>query len=189
MQKTTFLFTLLSCLFLLTACVPEPTATDTTAVETEPAATPAADEAMLFKRVTLLVSDMERSLGIYRDILGFTVNNRSVSGEDSYSYPVFKIPKEAKISFATLDSKTQERTLALTEVTGIDLPAPTVPIMTASVIKVTDLASVITKLQALGLETTAPKESESSDKKFTFIEQAFIDYDGHLIVLYDILSR
>jgi len=142
---------------------------------------------LLYKRVTLVIADIDRSLKIYRDILGFTVNMIKDSAEDSYSYPVFKIPKSAKIRFAALDSPTQERTLGFTEVKGIELPKPTAPIMTASVIKVEDLKGVIEKVKALGLETTEP-ETDSNDN-FTFLEQAFIDFDGHLIVLYEILPN
>lgn len=144
-----------------------------------------ADEGVLFKRATILVADIDRSLQIYRDILGFEVFQISESSEDSYSYPVFKIPKEAKIRFATLSSPTQVRTLALTEVTGIELPKPSAPLMTAGVIKVDDLPSVMDKIEALGLEITEPKVDEGTD--FTFREQAFIDFDGHLMVLYQIL--
>lgn len=139
---------------------------------------------LLYKRVTLVVADIERSLSIYRDILGFRVNSIQDSADDSYSYPVFKIPKNAKIRFATLDSPTQERTIGFTEVKGYELPKPGGIIMTASVIKVADLHEVIGKIKALGLETTEV-ETDSNDH-FTFIEQAFIDFDGHLIVLYEI---
>lgn len=149
------------------------------------ALTPADDNALLFKRTTLVVADIERSLGIYRDILGFTLNAPvSESSAESYSYPVFRIPKEAKIRFVTLDTKTQERTLALTEVTGAPLPKPGQPLMSALVIRVPDIAATMQKIRALGLETTEPKTARSADGKFAFIEQAFVDYDGHLIVLY-----
>ncbi|MCS6928427.1 MAG: VOC family protein [Saprospiraceae bacterium] len=154
-----------------------------------PSSAPTSDASgLLFKRVTLLVSNLERSLGIYRDILGFTLNAPvSESSPDSYSYPVFRIPKEGKIRFVSLDTKTQERTLALTEVTGIPLPKPSQPLMSAAVIRVPDLANTIQKIKALGLETTEPKIARSADGKFAFIEQAFVDYDGHLIVLYQLL--
>ncbi|MEM6700359.1 MAG: VOC family protein [Bacteroidota bacterium] len=142
---------------------------------------------LLYKRVTLVVADIERSLTIYRDILGFTINYIKDSAEDSYSYPVFKIPKEAKIRFATLDSPSQERTIGLTEVTGCELPKPGAPIMSASVIKVENLEEVMKKVQALGLETTEP-EMDSNDYA-DFKEQAFIDFDGHLIVLYELMLK
>jgi catechol 2,3-dioxygenase-like lactoylglutathione lyase family enzyme len=150
---------------------------------------PADDGSVMFKRMTLVVADMDRALKIYRDVLGFTLNAPvSESSKDSYSYPVFRIPNEAKIRFATLDSKTQERTLALSEVTGIILPKPTPPMMTAAVIRVQDMTATMEKIKALGLETTETRKSTSMDGKFSFVEQAFVDFDGHLIVLYQILK-
>lgn len=145
-----------------------------------------ADEDLLFKRTNLLISNAEKSLEIYQNILGFSIFSRKKSAADSYSYPVFKIPKEAEIAFITLNSPTQERTLALTEVKGIELPKPGIPIMTAAVIKVGDLKKVMNKIEALGLETTEPRRAKNHE--FYFVEQAFIDYDGHLIVLYELES-
>lgn len=140
-----------------------------------------------YKRVTLVVADIDKSLEIYRDILGFTLNYRKPSDEDSYSYPVFRIPREAKVSFATLDGPEQNRTIGLTEVKGVPLTPSKGIRMTASVIKVGDLTEVISKIKALGLETTEP-ETDSNDE-FTFNEQAFIDFDGHLVVLYEIIAK
>ena len=71
-----------------------------------------------FKRVTLVVSDLERSLKIYRDILGFQLDGIMDSSEASYSYPVFKIDPEATLRFATLSAGPEQvRTMALTEST------------------------------------------------------------------------
>ena len=42
------------------------------------------------------------------------------------------------------------------------------------------------KIEDLGLETTAPKFVEG--REFSFWERAFVDFDGHLIVLYQILE-
>ncbi|MEM8527046.1 MAG: VOC family protein [Bacteroidota bacterium] len=142
---------------------------------------------LLYKRVTLVVADIERSLTVYRDILGFTVNYIKDSAADSYSYPVFKIPKEAKIRFGALDSPTQERTIGLTEVKGYELPKSSAPMMSASVIKVEDLEAVMKKIEALGLETTEPEMD--SNEYADFKEQAFIDFDGHLVVLYELMLR
>ena len=142
---------------------------------------------LFYKRITLVVADIDRSLKIYKDILGFTVHKREASEEDSYSYPVFKIPKEAKISFATLDGPKQIRTLGLTEVKGCELPKNEGIHMSASVIQVAKLNDCIKKIKALGLECTEI-ETDSNDK-FTFMEQAFVDFDGHLIVLYEIISN
>jgi catechol 2,3-dioxygenase-like lactoylglutathione lyase family enzyme len=48
-----------------------------------------------FKRINLCVADLNRSLAIYRDILGFTIDYQKDSKEDSYSYPVFTFPRSA----------------------------------------------------------------------------------------------
>ncbi len=152
--------------------------------QTKSTASPA-EQGVLFKRSNLVVSDMDRSLKIYRDILGFSLNSPiEVSGEDSYSYPVFKIPKEAKIRFVTMDTKTQVRTMALTEVTGYELPKPSIPLMSALVIKVDDIVATMKKITALGLETTALKAVPGDS--YNYKEQAFIDFDGHLIVIYEL---
>lgn len=138
-----------------------------------------------FKRTNLLISNLDRSLSIYQDILGFTIHKMSDSSADSYSYPVFNIPKEAKLKFCTLDSPDQIRTIALTQVSGIDLPKPpSAPLMSASVIRVKDLPGAMAKIEALGLQITEPKVAVGSDGN-TFLEQAFVDFDGHLIVLYE----
>ena len=140
-----------------------------------------------YKRVTLVVADIDKSLEIYQDILGFTINSRKPSDDDSYSYTVFNIPQEAKISFATLDSPEQNRTIGLTEVKGVELPKHNGIHMAASVIKVSDLDGIMSKIKALGLSFTEP-EMDGNDH-FTFKEQAFVDFDGHLIVLYEIQDK
>ncbi len=72
---------------------------------------------------------MEKSLQIYRDILGFTLDGIMDSTEASYSYPVFKIDPEAKVRFATLSAGPEQvRTMALTEITGMNLPKPGRPV-------------------------------------------------------------
>lgn len=147
--------------------------------------TPPFLEGTHFKRTNLLISDLDKSLKIYRDILGFTVHKTSDSSEDSYSYPVFNIPKEAKLKFCTLDSPDQIRTIALTQISGIKLPKlPSTPHMSASVIRIKNLPEAMNKIKALGLEITKPKIAVGSDGD-TFMEQAFVDFDGHLIVLYE----
>ena len=140
------------------------------------------------KRPNLVVSDIERSLTIYRDILGLAASDIGTSSSDSYSYPVFKIPDGAQIRGATLHEPGEQRVLALTELATIDLPRPSAaPHMSAVVIGVTDLARKFEQIEALGLETTEPKVAGGVD--FDFVEQAFVDFDGHLIVLYEVLGN
>lgn len=138
------------------------------------------------KRPNLVVSDLQRSLTIYRDILELTASDISTSSPESYSYPVFKIPEGAPIRGVTLHEPGEQRVLALTELATLDLPTPSnAPHMSAVVIGVTDLENKFERLGALGLTTTEPKIAGGAE--FDFVEQAFVDYDGHLIVLYEVL--
>lgn len=167
---------LLPALFLLSAC----------ATSTAPPSSSTIEYPHV-KRPNLLVSDLDRSLEIYRDILGFFPSNISESWTDSYSYPVFNIPREARMRYTYLGEPGESRVFGLTEVSGIDLPCPVNrPHLTTVVIGVTELDDKIEKLKALGLDMTEPKVAGGSE--FTFTEVAFTDPDGHLIVLYEVMD-
>ena len=138
----------------------------------------------MLKRINLCVADMERSLALYRDILGLKVNALKESKADSYSYPVFAFPRQAKLRFATLDTPTQERAMALTEVRGVALPRPSLPHVSAVVLNCVDFDGVIAKVTALGLKVVAEQPLPGDDGKPKGREAALVDHDGHLIVLY-----
>ncbi|NEQ49224.1 MAG: VOC family protein [Leptolyngbya sp. SIO3F4] len=137
------------------------------------------------KRPCLLVSDLERSLTLYRDCLGFKLDYVGKADPDSYLYPVFQLPATAQLRFAALSTEYEPRALALTEVRNCPLPPPSTPYRGATVIRVPLLASVLQRLQSLDL---APIAASSFDTppNLTFTEQAFCDFDGHLIVLYEV---
>jgi predicted enzyme related to lactoylglutathione lyase len=140
------------------------------------------------KRPNLVVADMERALTVYRDILGFTVFSVDPSSAESYSYPVFQFPKTGKLKMATLSTATAVRILALTELTGTPLPPKPVPHRDAVVIEVKGIDQIMTRIKAAGLTIVPPKTSKTPEG-MTFIEQAFEDFDGHLIVLYEIVAK
>jgi len=146
---------------------------------------PAEAPDVALKRVNLLVRDMQRSLAIYRDILGFRVFQCADAGPQSFSYPVFRIPAAAQLHFCTLDSSTEVRALALTEVRGVELPAHPQPQLSAPVIRVEQIDQVLARLQAAGLEVVEPRRSRTAEGH-EFTELAFTDPDGHLVVLYEL---
>lgn len=163
---------------------PAPVAGATT-VASQPA-TPAADAPeVALKRVNLLVRNLDRSLAIYRDILGFRVFQISESGPQSYSYPVFRLPPQARLRFCTLDSSTETRALALTEVTGVELPAAPALHVSAPVIRIARFDEVRARLEAAGLSVVEPRRSRTAEGR-DFREMAFTDPDGHLVVLYQL---
>jgi catechol 2,3-dioxygenase-like lactoylglutathione lyase family enzyme len=149
----------------------------------------AADEPALrevaLKRVNLLVRDLDRSLAVYRDILGFRNAQVSESSPQSYSYPVFRLPPEARLRFCTLDSATEVRALALTEVRGIELPPAGAIALSTPVIRVDRFDEVHARLKAAGLAVVEPRTSRTVEGR-DFRELAFTDPDGHLVVLYQL---
>jgi catechol 2,3-dioxygenase-like lactoylglutathione lyase family enzyme len=155
------------------------------ALATPAHAEPAPDSPLHLKRHNLVVADLDRSLAIYRDILGFSVARISESSAQSYSYPVFNIPAEATLRSATLNSDTEQRHFALTEVRGVPLPRPDSHgiRMSTPVIQVRDFDTVLSALREAGLTIVDPTTDIGADGR-VFKELAFIDPDGHLVVLY-----
>ncbi|MGB3236742.1 MAG: VOC family protein [Geitlerinemataceae cyanobacterium] len=137
------------------------------------------------KRPCLAVADLDRSLSLYQKILGFRLDYISEASPTSYLYAVFGFPKNARLKFATLSTEYEPRSLALTEVKGLDPQPLTLPHRAATVIRVRDLELTIQKIRELGLEAIDPSYF-TAPPNLQFTEQAFCDWDGHLMVLYDV---
>jgi catechol 2,3-dioxygenase-like lactoylglutathione lyase family enzyme len=137
------------------------------------------------KRPCLIVADLNRSLQIYRDILGFRLDYVGEASAESYLYTVFQLPPQGKLRFAALSTEYEPRAIALTEVKNIELPPMPLPQRIATVIQVGDLTSVIQKIQALSLEIIPPCSFAAPPNQL-FTEQGFHDFDGHLIILYQV---
>jgi catechol 2,3-dioxygenase-like lactoylglutathione lyase family enzyme len=137
------------------------------------------------KRPCLAIADLARSLSLYRDILGFRLDYDSPADANSYLYKVFGFSSAAKLHFAALSSDCESRALALTEVKGIELPEPSQPQRLGLVVRVRSLDDVIAKVQQLGL-TVIDAHSFDAPPNLRFTEQAICDFDGHLIILYQV---
>lgn len=145
-------------------------------------------EIVRFQRANLVVADMERSLAMYRDVLGLSVDYIKDSLPTSYSYSVFQFPSNAKLRFCTLSSVQQLRVLALTEVTGIELPKPNLPRTSALVFEVQQMSETVAALEALaGVEGYPEEELHTQDGRIGR-EKGIVDPDGNLIVLYSIAA-
>ncbi len=140
-----------------------------------------------FQRGNIVVADMDRSLEIYQGILGLTVEYTKESEPTSYSYPVFEIPREAKLRFATLNAgPDQPRVLALTEIKGIQLGELPLPRPGALVFEVPDMDPVLAGLRARDDVHVYEEETLRTQDGRVGREIGFVDPDGHLIVLYNI---
>ncbi|WP_446830682.1 VOC family protein [Candidatus Foliamicus sp.] len=137
------------------------------------------------QRTNLVVADLERSLRLYRDILGFRVDFILGERGETYAYTVFQIPSQARTKFAALSSRGQERSLALTEVSGIELPEATLPSSHALVLEVDDFDDAVERSRAEGLHIF-PEETLHTHDGRVGREIGMLDHDGHLVVLYRI---
>jgi catechol 2,3-dioxygenase-like lactoylglutathione lyase family enzyme len=145
------------------------------------------DTGVQFQRSNLVVRDLERSLAIYRDILGLTIDYTKDSEKTSYSYTVFNIPAAASLRFCTLSAEGQLRTLALTEITGVELPlAPSTPRLAALVMRVEAMDAVLEALRARDDVMLYPEQVLRTQDGRTGREIGVVDPDGHLIVLFSI---
>lgn len=138
-----------------------------------------------FQRATLIVADLDRSLGFYRDVLGFHVEFIKESEPTSYSYTVFGIPKTSPMRFATLSSPTQQRVLALIEAKGMEFPQQTWPRTTCTVIRADNMDEVKAKFTAMAIKMFPEEILKTQDGRIGR-ELGVLDPDGHLCVLYTI---
>lgn len=144
----------------------------------------AAERLAPLHRHSILVADLERSLTLYRDILGLEVGRVTDTGPDSYSYIFFNIEPGAMRRFAYLSGEGAQNVLGLGEVPGIQLKLPDSPRAAAFVMTVADVEGAMEQVRALGLELIPPQEFESREAGRTGIETGVIDFDGHLVMFY-----
>jgi catechol 2,3-dioxygenase-like lactoylglutathione lyase family enzyme len=142
-------------------------------------------EAVRFKRAALIVADLERSLAVYRDALGFALQSIKESAPDSYSYEIFGLPPAARLRMAALDGPAdQPRTLALIEVRPALPPAPGP--RASTVVYVEDVDVVLARLAATpGVRLLPERALHTHDGKLGR-EVGVIDPDGHAIVVYHV---
>ena len=140
-----------------------------------------------FQRGNHVVSDLDKALTFYRDVLGFDVTYILPPNPDSYSYPVFAIPREAVMRFAVLSTATQVRVMALTEVAGINLAPVPHPRRSAIVLEIDDPDAVLAGARALGLEVHHEEVLHTNDGRVGR-EIGIVDFDDNLVVIYKILE-
>lgn len=137
-----------------------------------------------FQRGNFVVSDLDRALTFYRDILGFEVAFTKDSPDDSYSYDVFEIPRDRKLRFAVLSTESQPRVMALTEIAGSLADQP-LPRRSAMVLDIEDIDTVVAASRAAGLKVYDEDHLVTQDGR-EGREVGIVDPDGNLVVIYHI---
>ena len=140
---------------------------------------------MRFQRANYLVSNKERALLLYRDILGMSLDFMKVSEEDSYSYDVFDIDESIAIEFALLSYEDQARVMALTILGDGNLEKNPLPRRAAICIEVDDVDDAVSKCNENGFHCYGEDHLITHDGR-EGKEVGILDDDGNLIVIYKI---
>ena len=140
---------------------------------------------MRFQRANYLVSNKERALLLYRDILGMSLDFMKVSEEDSYSYDVFDIDDSIAIEFALLSYQDQPRVMALTILGDGNLEKNPLPRRAAICIEVDDVDDAVSKCNENGFHCYGEDHLITHDGR-EGKEVGILDDDGNLIVIYKI---
>ncbi len=138
-----------------------------------------------FQRGNHVVANLDLALIFYRDVLGFGVTFILPHNPESYSYPVFDIPTESRMRFCVLSTDTQERVMALTEVTNVPLTPVPHPRRSAIVLEIDDPDVVMARARALGLKVYDEAVLITKDGR-RGREIGIVDFDDNLVVIYQI---
>jgi len=138
-----------------------------------------------FQRANFIVTDIDRALTFYRDVLGFDVTFTKGHNPESYSIPVFEIPDGAELGFAILSLPDQPRVMALSEIKGVDIGSHPRPRRGAIVLDTPDPDAVMDQSRALGLQVYEEGRLETHDGRIGR-EIGIVDFDDNLVVIYKI---
>ena len=136
-----------------------------------------------FQRANFVVTDIDKALTFYQDVLGFEVTYRKGHNPDSYSIPVFEIPDGAELNFVILSLPGQPRVMALSGIKNIPMPAVPYPRRSAIVLDVADPDKVMADSAALGLKVYEEGRLETHDGRIGR-EIGIVDFDDNLVVIY-----
>ncbi|MBT7276079.1 MAG: VOC family protein [Woeseiaceae bacterium] len=145
-------------------------------------------EYVRFQRANYIVTDLDKSLKLYCNVLGMINQYEADAPDNSYSYDVFEIKKTNKIRWAVLGTPDQLRVMALTEIKDGKLKPIPNPKRCAIVIEVGNVDRIISEAAALGCHIHREEELVTHDGRIGR-EVGINDFDGNLIVIYHIPKK
>ena len=140
----------------------------------------------MVNRTNFLVADLDRSLQLYRDILGFKVNVTMPVRPDSYMYDIFRVDRVAKLRLAFLaGGDGRFGSLGLTEVKGVDRPAARNGYPSVLILEIkSGIEALHAKVRAAQLEVTPLYDLTNPVRK----EFILTDADGNRVLLMQIAA-
>ncbi len=139
-------------------------------------------EGVEFRRWSVLVSDLDRTIHLYRDILGLELGDISVDPDTSYVYEIFAIDPSITTRHATFHAGEKKRVLSVVEVRDQDLQkSPLTPRTSVALFNANGrFDAIVEQLRDEGFELMSPHRLGKEG-----VEIGFLDFDGHLYALYE----
>ena len=132
-------------------------------------------------RSNFVVADLDRSLQLYRDILGLKLDVMTPVKSDSFMFDVFHIDRAATMRIAFLSCPDHRfGAVGLTEVKGVKLPPVPTSFPSVLIVEVKGrIESVYDKVKAAKLDAGKLYELTNPSRR----EFPFTDYDGNRIII------
>ena len=132
-------------------------------------------------RSNFVVTDLDRTFTLYRDILGLKVDVMMPVKSDSFMYDVFGVDRAAKLRIAFLSSPDSRfGAIGMTEVKGVDLPARPAWYPSVLIVEIKGrFESVYEKAKAAKLDVSKVYELTNPSRR----EFLITDFDGHRIIV------
>ena len=146
---------------------------------------PAADayQGAIIKRWSPVVSDLDRAIHLYRDILGFELARVFEDQPDSYVYPIFNITPGTTTRHAIFNAGEEQRVLSVVEMPGMEASRVSeAPRMSALLVNANGRFDEIVALLRMHDYALLPFHKLGENG----IEVGFQDADGHLYALYQV---
>lgn len=134
-------------------------------------------------RPNILVGDLERSLRLYRDVLGFRVDFELDALD--VATEMFGLPRDTPMRMAFIsEGKGAFGSLALSEAKGVSIPRNAAPYPFCVIIEVREgrLQPILAEVRELGLEVGQAFELDQPKRT----DVTITDPDGHRIVLFEL---
>jgi catechol 2,3-dioxygenase-like lactoylglutathione lyase family enzyme len=145
-----------------------------------------AAEPIALKRVPIVVSNMENSLKLYRDILQLKVESDKMMKPDAHDERVFNVPSGGLTRSVKFNlGPDQIRAVGLFEVKGYKGKDPKAPHDHGIVFRVTRIDEINTQAKAAGIRIVDFVDlTTSTGEKGR--ELTMLDPDGHLVLVYQV---
>lgn len=146
-----------------------------------------ADETPRIKRISLMTSDIDRSIQFFTEVIGFRLDFEGTLPPNGEPFlgAVFNIDASLPLRRALLSTSREPRGLFLIEHPNAPPPDPALPTAVVTVIQVDDLSELMARAERFGVSTTE-MVTDVTPEGATFAEAMVTSPGGHALLLYQI---